>query len=290
MTNPKFAEHLPGKGRWYAHPETGETWPSVTNVLDTGVAKQALVPWAAKATAAKAWDSLPQMVAAYRIPQCKARKVEDKCGRCADCLNRALKGEHKLIRDTAADLGTRIHNMADAHAKGQPLPDDPEALPFFQQVLRFFDDWGVDIDRDIVAAEATVINRQVGYAGTGDLWVWLNLADERRLILVDYKSSSTRPVDSVYLENGMQLAALAHGETVLLDDGTEEPCPGPIHGAAVLNLRIDDYALIPMPYDGDLDAAFAAFQGALATALYVHGRYGEKPRPMAAPTGKRAAA
>ncbi len=286
MTSPKFADNIPGKGRWYTHPRTSERWPSITNVLDTGVAKQqSLVPWAAKKTAEKAWDLQTLMVASYRVPQCKPTKAKPaRCGRCPDCVIRAIKGEHKLIRESAADLGTRVHAIVEAHAKGTPVPDDPEAEPFAQQALRFFRDWNVDLDNDVVAAEATVINRTAGYAGTGDLWVMLGLAGVKHLMLIDYKSSSTRPASSVYLENGLQLAALAKGETLLLDNGTEAPCPSPIHGTAVLNLRVDDYALIPMPHDQDLNAAFAAFQGALATSLYIHGRYGEKPSALGVPT------
>lgn len=283
MTEPKYAKNVPGVGRWYFHPETGEKWPSITNVLDTAVAKPALVPWAAKVTEVKARDSLPRYVAYSRKEPCGATRVKDRCGRCIDCLSVEVRAEVKIAKDMAADLGTRIHAMAEAHAKGQPLPDDPEVKPYFEQVLRFFDDYGIDLGNDVEAAEATVINRTHGYAGTGDLWPWLRIGRQRkrRLVVVDYKSSATRDVMSTYPEYGMQLAALARGETLLLDDGTEVDCPRP-EAAAVLNLRTNGYALIPFP--PDIDAAFEGFLGCLKAASYLHSQHGYKPQPATPPT------
>jgi hypothetical protein len=261
MTDPKFAQHVPGKGRWYVHPTTAEMWPSITNVLDVAVSKPALVPWA------------------LLVPPCKSKRVDDECTKCKPCRLKALKREPGFVKDTAADLGTRIHAGAEAKVLGTPVIPDPEVEPFVDQLLRFFNDFGVDLDKDIEATEATVVNRKVGYAGTGDLWVRLRLDGwpRKRLCLVDYKSSSTRPTLSAYPENAMQLAALANAETLLLDDGTEVPAPSGIKDVFVLTLRASSYALIPMPMTGSLDEAFAAFQGALADAEWLHAQYGAKP-------------
>lgn len=279
MTSPTYARPVPGKGRWYFHPETGEQWPSVTNVIDLGVAKPALVPWAAKITEIKARDNMPRYVALSRKRPCAATKVADRCGACIDCLSREIRAEVRIAKDMAADLGSRIHALVEARVLGKPMPDDPEAEPYVEQALRFFDDAGVDVTSDVEAAEATVINRTHGYAGTGDLWLRLKVGRQRkaRLLIVDYKTSATRPVDSTYPEYGMQLAALAHGETLLLDNGQEVPAPGPIEGAAVLNLRASSYALIPFT---DVDAAFAGFLGCLATAAYLYSQHGVKPQPL----------
>lgn len=282
MTSPKYAQSVPGKGRWYVHPTTGETWPSVTNVLDVSVSKPAFVPWAAKETAAAAWALLPRMVTLSRKPGCKAAKAADRCGQCRDCLTVEMKKAHIAARDQAADLGTRVHDQAEARVLGRPGADDPEAEPFVRALVQFWVDFGVDPAADYVATECTVINRKVGYAGTADALLYLDWPDGRYLTLIDYKSSSTRPTGVVYPENGLQTAALAHAETVLLDDGTEEPFPTP-ERLAILNLRADDYALIPMPVAGTPADAFAAFQGALANALYLHSCYGAKPQRLAPP-------
>lgn len=279
MTDPKFAQNLPGKGRWYVHPQTGEMWPSVTNVLDTAVSKPALVPWAAKAVAEKAMRELPLITASMLVKPCSPKRVDEECGKCKTCRLKQLKREPGFVKDTAADLGSRIHDWADGHVIGRPMVHDPEVEPFGKQLLRFFDVYGVDLEKDIEATEATIVNRKVGYAGTGDLWVRLRLEGwaRKRLCLVDYKSSSTRPRVSAYPENGMQLAALANAETLLLDDGTEVPAPKGIKDVFVLTLRKDGFALIPMPLAGTLEESFAGFRGALAAAEHLHSQYGAKP-------------
>jgi len=279
MTDPKFAQNMPGKGRWYVHPTTGEMWPSVTNVLDVSVSKPALVPWAAKAVAEKAMRELPIIAASMLVKPCNPKKVENECGQCKPCRLKQLKREPGFVKDTAADLGTRIHAWAEGHVLGKRVVEDPEVAPFGVQLLRFFEDFGVDVDKDIEASEATVVNRTVGYAGTGDLWVRLRIEGwaRKRLCLIDYKSSSTRPTLSAYAENGEQLAALANAETILLDDGTEVEAPQGIKDVFVLTLRKNDYALIPMPLTGTLDQSFKAFQGALENASWLHSQYGAKP-------------
>lgn len=278
MTNPTHANTLPGRGRYYFHPNGKEQWPSVTNVLDTSISKPALVPWAAKITAEKAWKTLPRMVHASRSLEART------------ALTKEIKGEVRIAKDMAADLGSRVHAQAEAMVLGKPMAEDPEAQPFVDQVLRFYRDYGINPELDIEAAEATVLNRRVGYAGTGDLWVWLNLDGERRLWLLDYKTSLTRAVNSVYPEYGMQLAAIAKADLVLLDDGTEVPAPAPIYGTAILNLRTNDYGLYRMPYDGDVNAAFNAFKGALTNTKYLHSLYGAKPQPVSAPKREKGAA
>lgn len=279
MTNPTHAFDKPGRGRYYRHPVTSEEWPSITNVLDTCIAKQvSLVPWAAKVTAAKAWEMLPRLVAASRRPSEQ------------EVLTKELKGQHKLVKDQAADLGSRVHAQAEARVIGKPIAADPETDPFVDQLLRFFADFGVDFERDIEAAEATVINRTYGYAGTGDLWVWLKLPGRRRgLYVVDYKTSSTRAVDSVYPENGMQVAAVSKAEVILLDNGEEIKPPGPITGTAILNLRQNAYAFVEMPMAGTVDDAFAGFTPMVPSTLYLHSCYLAKPRVVQKPTLKEVA-
>src|SRR5438105_4789085 len=110
-----------------------------------------------------------------------------------------MKSQVRFVKDTAADLGSRIHEWAEARVLGKTQVDDAEVEPYGQQLLRWFDVMGVKFDRDVDAAEATIVNRTHGYAGTGDLWVRLHIAPDlswnprkRWLWLIDYKSSATR--------------------------------------------------------------------------------------------------
>lgn len=263
MGKPKYAESSE-RGRLYTHPRTGEIWPSVTNVLDTAISKPALVPWAAKVTAEAFWSRLPEAV-----------KVSMNGSSARDSLLRDVKAQVKFVKDSAADLGTRVHDAAESLALQKVAVDDDEVAPYAAQVIAWMDAFGVNIATDVLAAEATILNRKVGFAGTGDLWVLLRRAPDgtwtprkKHLYLVDYKSSSTRPVNSHYPEVQLQLAALAAGEKLLLDDGSEVDPPGPIVGTAVLNLRRDCYGFIPMP--ADRSGAFEAFAAAVKVTHFLH--------------------
>ncbi|OPC84143.1 hypothetical protein B4N89_27325 [Embleya scabrispora] len=253
MTDPFWARHT-DHGRYYLDPATGELLPSVTNVIGTCVAKERLVPWAAKITAEWAADHPDE--------------IRDHVGADRAALIRAMTGAHVAITEHAMDLGTRVHAGAEAKVLGAPVPDDSEAAPYLCQLDKWLTAWRVDPDRDIEAAELTVINRTVGFAGTGDLLVWLRTGRLRRrqLWLIDYKSSATRPASSVYPEYDLQLGALRNGETVLLPDGTELPMPR-VQRAGILNLRARSHAFVPMPAN---DATWNAFRNLVPVARWLH--------------------
>lgn len=289
MTNPLNA-HDTGNGRYYVHPETGETWPSVTNIIGTGVNKPALVPWAAKITADAALRLAPQLAASMLKTPCRAKRKADRCGVCTPCVLARIKGEHSVVKDTAADLGSRIHAIAEATVLGKPHEDDPEAAPFVEQAIRFYDEFHIDLEHDVEAAETTVVNRAAGYAGTLDLLLWLDIGQGKKLTVLDYKTSSTRPVGSVYPEYGLQVAALIHGETALLDTGDEVPLPR-AEQAVICNLRAHDYALTRMPVAGSIDDAYRAFIGCLATTSYLHAAHdADRPQPLTPPEAQKKAA
>lgn len=281
MTSPRHAEAT-ALGRYYHHPATGEALISVTNVLSVGCAKPALVPWAAKIAAEKAWELVPRMAAALLVKDCGAGARRDEaCGRCRDCLVREVKGEVTVARDKAADLGSRIHHLAQHHVLGvivAPEEGDDRAAPFVAQYVKFLADFDVDIERDIESVELTVAYPSFGYAGTLDLLVWLPLAfvggkavptpdGKKHLWLVDLKTSTTRPATSVYGEYALQLAALRHAREAWLPDDTVIPMVKGIVGSAVLNLRARTYELVPVPSE---TAEFAAFKGSLALAKWMH--------------------
>lgn len=279
MTSPKFAYATDDHGRYYRHPEhPGREFISITNVLDS-IAKPVLVPWAAKVTAEKALDLMPQMVAAALLPPCKPKRVADECGRCLDCLHKITKREVKVVRETAADLGTRVHDAAEAHLTGRQIMHDPEVAPFLEQYLRFLDDFEIDITKHVEAAELTVCHPQYGYAGTLDVAAYLRLdgnlaglkpkklpGDERALWVYDIKTSATKAADVLYDEQPLQLAAQRNAKEAWLPDGSIVPMPL-AKGAAILNLRTDDYAFIPVPSGPE---EFAAFRGFIAGQTWMH--------------------
>lgn len=267
MTNPQHA-HDTDHGRYYTHPITQQQLVSVTNVLSTGFAKFGLPKWYANSAADWTLDNLPQVVTRARTDRQALRKD------IADAAER--------LRDSAADLGTRVHALTEAHGTGQPIAEeegDREAGLYVTQFEKFLADFGIDITRDFYAAEMTVANPDLGYAGTLDGIVALALdgyvdgkvkpteGDERRLWLYDTKTSRNRAATQLFPDNCLQLAALRHATEVWLPDGTVQKMT-PVAGAAVLNLRPKSYAFIPV--ETRRDKEFAAFRHILGSCQWLH--------------------
>ena len=278
MTSPRHANDT-DQGRYYTHPTTGAELVSVTNVLSTCVAKPALVGWAAKITAEKAADLVPALVASALIPECKPKRVADECGRCTPCVIKTIKREVTIVREKASDLGSRIHAHAEAHLTGKPIDHDDEVAPYLAQYLRFLNEWDVDLTRDVEAAELTVAHPEKWLAGTLDLLIRLRPGpgQDKRLLIVDIKTSATKPADTVYDEMALQLAALRHCTEMWLPNDTVVPMVEGITGGAVLNLRADDYALIPLPTG---EETWTAYQGLLEGAHWLHRQPVKDARPV----------
>lgn len=286
MTSPR---HTSGdgtaRGRHYTHPVTGQELISVTNVLDKAMSKAGLPGWAARCAAEEAWAQLPRMVAASRTgSDCRDPKMplykQELCGHCYGCLTRHIKGAHEGVRDAAAEMGSRVHHLAEAHLLNKPVARDPElddvAGQFVGQYLRFLADYGVDPNRDVVAAEMTVADPGSGYAGTLDAILTLGVAfidgaavrlpdGQREAVLIDIKTSLTRPVTQTFSAMQLQLAALRAARECWLPDGTVEKFTPKPAWCATLQLRVDCYELIPMPTG---QPEVEAFRGALANAVW----------------------
>lgn len=301
MTAPKHAREVKGKGRYYGActdtcPFGDRQFISITNVQDV-INKPALPPSAAKITAAAAWNLLPLMLATSRQPEagvpvdggkpCEKRSpVSTRCGGCRFCITAAIKGEYRQQWEHKRELGTRIHIMAAAELLGEPVPHDEEAEPFFGQYLDWLTAWGVDVVRDVEAVETTIVDWDNEYAGTGDLWVWLHLdpktgkvSRKRFLWLIDIKTSLDKAVDVVYADQPLQLAALRFAPKALLNDDTQVEVPD-FAGTALLNLRPNAHALVPIETDRN---TYAAFLGAAIAQRYFHGQDMKPWVPVDAP-------
>jgi hypothetical protein len=290
MTSPAHAFEVKGKGRFYAACQDGcplGTTPliSVTNAQSV-VNKPALPPSAAKITAAAAWELLPSMVAVSRQDEagpngCDRKRVSDRCGRCRFCVTSAIKGHYKQEWEAKAELGTRIHTHAYSHVVGRPIGYDEEVEPFLDQYLAFLEAWQVDVTEHVEAAETTIFDTEHGYAGTGDVWLWLPTGPDgqRELWLIDIKTSLTKPATAVYADQVLQLAALRYAPKAVLPDDSEVDVP-PFAGAALLNLRTDSHALIPLPAD---ETAHQAFIHAVGLRTFLADQDEKTWRPLDTP-------
>lgn len=271
MTDPRQAIST-DQGRYYEDPQGGPDLISVTNVLDYSVAKPILIPWASKVVTNYVMDNLPKVVAQARTDP--------------DGIVKEIKKQPTLVREAAADRGSRVHNRAEAHLLRSPVPDeeDPEVAPYFRQFLKFIDVWGIDPERDLEAAEATVAHRGLGYAGTMDMLLHLRTGATRRrrrqLWLIDIKTSETQASTNVWPEYDMQLAAYRYAPVIWAPDGTDIPMPK-VAGAAILNLRRRRVNLVPMDANR---ASFAAFRAALTVAKHLQHTEKTKFTPLTPPT------
>ena len=212
MTSPKLAFPLRGRGRCYPWPPQDVSnlplnqWksvnpenlpdgltplPSVTNVLSI-VDKPALKGWAAEQAIRALYDS-------GIFPDTADKAVE------------AHKYAFNRVSKERADAGTRAHTIAERLTQDLPLPADisEEDEAFADAYLRFWADWSPEP----LHVEATVLNPDVGYGGTGDLFAVI----DGKVAVLDWKTRGAIPDEKkrkkfglLYDETKMQLAALAH--------------------------------------------------------------------------------
>ncbi|MEG2422897.1 PD-(D/E)XK nuclease family protein [Glutamicibacter sp.] len=208
MTSPKLAIQT-DLGRMYSRKVGGEAIvPSITTVI--GMDKLDLSGWAGY-MAAKSLSDDHRLVQAVGDPRQLRSLVRDAAGAA------------EAYRDSAAMRGDRVHNYAEQRAlQALDLEHDlgsaQAALEANMELgfARHFDQWWEDYDVRPLAAEVTVWNHSVGYAGTIDLVAKIG----GRTCLVDYKTKNTdrdgfvkRPDDKVI----MQLAAACKAEEQVVD-------------------------------------------------------------------------
>lgn len=221
-----------GGQRFYEWGPSRERFWSVTTILSGGVPKPALLPWGIREVAigaADLADQLPALVAHDR-----------------EAAIAMLKGLPYAKRDRAANLGTEVHEAAEAYALGRPMPPwAPHVRPFMLQFLDFL----AACEPVYEMTEASVYNRSQAYAGTLDAIAVMPTLDGRRFLL-DAKTGK-----SIYPEVGLQCAAYRYAEFIGAPDGTEQPMPA-VDAAAALHLTADGWRLIEVRADEEVFASF----------------------------------
>lgn len=256
MNNPVATIRRPIRdNEGYYHMSDGRKLLSVTKILELGIPKPGLVHWAAIEVARCAMDYLPRLVRA---------RGEEARENTYQWLRRAAERR----RDSAANLGTSIHDAVDASILGAPWPQPTEEQkPFLEAFARFCDRWQPEFE----ASEMVVANLADGYAGKGDAWMRLALPGFGRVLAIaDWKTGK-----DIYPEVATQLAAYARAEVGWLRDGTQVAPPKPDH-AIVVHFRPDKYPQTGgyrvRPVDIS-DDTYGAFLHAKATAEnWVRGR------------------
>lgn len=173
-------------------------------------------------------------------------------------------------RDKAADIGSRVHLLADQVQRG--------AAPDMTADERLYVDADIRAHREMgivpISMEKMVGNLTAGWGGTFDEIATV-AAMGGRVVMIDRKTWRKRPEPGrdMYAETAMQLAAYSHGEFIGLENDPKRHRMPAIGGHAVLHLRPDlyekGYALIPIHVT---DADYAGFLGLLAAYRWKQSR------------------
>jgi hypothetical protein len=218
--------------RW----EGGKWQPGVTSIIKALDKSGPLVGWAKRETAACAVRNLDTL----------ATMVRDGG---ADSAARWLSSIPDYQRTAAADLGTRVHALAEAINNGQDIEVDSETEPFVTEYLR----WQGTTKPKVVNAEYMVYSALHGYGGTADMAAWINA----ELWLIDIKTGK-----AVYPETALQLAGLRWADWAgKLGDPTKYKNP-PATRFGVLHVRPDGAELVPFNVTADDFDAFCALRWA----------------------------
>lgn len=254
---PSIGAYMTPKHRYYFNRQ-GPV-PSVTTVLDV-IDKPGVGIFKAKEAARAVWQKFSSLAAERIAPVWTAESSED------EVVKWALQEADKA-RDTAADLGSSVHLLADLIGASETAPTafqvSDDVYPY---VNAFRDFLGRYSASSIVSSEHMVWSAN-GYAGTYDLIMQIEDpgfgSHQPELWLIDIKTSGKGP----YPEWGLQLAGYRWADSIILP-GNPAPYPmPPVQRTGVLHLRPDLYPdtgwrLIEYPttYEDDYIAFLAALE------------------------------
>lgn len=219
------------RGKGHSYTIDGEPADGVTTLIGDGMPKPALINWAAKTTAGYAvdhWDDLAQLTISQRLKE--------------------LEGARFADRDTAANRGTEVHNIAEKLMHGEEVDVPDPIAGHVESCVKFLDEW----QPQPVITEAVVGHRRWRYAGKLDF-----VADVPRLgrVLMDYKTSRS----GIYGEVALQLSAYANAENYVDTNQDEQPMADLGHNldrAYAVWIRGDGYDLYPLDIGPDTFKAF----------------------------------
>jgi hypothetical protein len=148
-------------------------------------------------------------------------------------------------RDKAADLGTRVHTLAEAISRGQDITVAEDEAPFIESYMR----WRDEHQPRVLHAEYMVYSEKHHYGGTADMVAHIG----SDLWLIDAKTGR-----GVYAETALQLAALHYADFAgKPGDPTRYRLPKATR-FGVLHVRPEGAELIPYDVGKQEFAAFLA--------------------------------
>lgn len=183
--------------------------PGITTCIGV-LDKPALVGWAKRETAIAAlrnWGTLQSMIAQY--------PVNDEALATHPAVS-FLKGVPGYQRDAAADIGTRVHAVAEAMQRGEDPIIEDDVAPFADAYVRDFLTRYQPTFHPLYTECMVYHSGQDGtvlpYGGTMDVICRIKdpVLDAEETWLIDFKTSKS----GVYPETGLQLAAGRYAEFI----------------------------------------------------------------------------
>lgn len=242
-------------------------FPGVTTTMKTYDKSDVLVGWAKRETASFALRNLDTLVAHRQhnaaLPECAPCQKSYRPFDRDAAARRWISSIPDYLRDTAADLGTEIHSLAEKMAEDRDDEVAVELRPYAQTYHRFL----YEKQPEFLAIEYMGLNREHGYGGTGDIIARLNGGP---VTAIDIKSwTKPEPIKNTYYpETGMQLAACSRFEFIGRPNDPFEYLMPEVEAHAVLLLGAEEYRLIPYAVT---DQTFDAFLACLRLHRWRHG-------------------
>lgn len=205
--------------RWgHGYKLDGKPVRGVTTLLNKGLPKPALPPWAARTVAEWVADNPDDLDVLRRNGR----------GPLVDFL----KAVPWQARDEAAVRGTEVHALGERLVHGDEVEVPEHLAGHVDGYVKWLDAW----QPEPIWTERPVASRRWLYAGTFDLIAKM----VGQTWLLDIKTSR-----GVYGDTSLQLAAYANAEFLLDDDGNEQPLP-PIDRLGVIHVTATGTELYPV--------------------------------------------
>lgn len=266
MTSPKLSIDTP-RGRMYAiEPGGPPLYPSITTVAGMR-AKDHLQGWYATMASKRALEMFDYL---RRNPERASEEIRRVTASKWGTQKKIAAAAEDYTR-RASDFGTFVHALCedwersgtrptreDMSARAAQLRAEAGALSQERSLEDLLDRAAVRLDGfaaflddfqpEFVEVEQTVVNHEVGYAGTTDAIVRIG----NTLLSADIKTSK-----KVRGDYALQGVAVVNAEHLLDDDGTVRPMPELV-GACVIHLpEAGGYSVVPLR---TTEAEFAVFR------------------------------
>ena len=230
----------------------GRKLPSTTTLRRMAGLPFMLHQWTLSKVIERAVDENAMLRTMLDRPARARERVRDK--NVVKEASRWLRSAATEERDSAAELGTLVHDLA---VQRTPIAlAGPEAGPYLQQFYNWLAASGVNI----IATEQQVWNLTVGYAGTFDL---LGEFPDGSIAVIDIKTGR-----GTYPDHALQLVSYALAEFVGADDVVDVVLTKALDSAntmALLHLTPDHWDYLRIPATPEL---FDAFRGLCTFATW----------------------